>query len=236
MTRRTRTSSPGARAFSLVECAISMVLVATMFAAGMAAAGSAARDRRTQSNLRTGQRLAAQLLNEIVQQRYVDPAKDTIAPAAGVSTTDRSNWTHIDDYTGFSQTPPVDRSGKAVAGAAGWTWQATVAYEPVSTPSTAPPGSGGFLGGLLGAVGGAVSATLGTSSGSASDTGLKRIIVTVTSPHGKVTTLTALRCSAGAVDRVSTGFHDFAALGVTVGRDKRAADASAPLLNSPAAP
>ncbi len=225
-----------ARAFSLVEAAISIIIVATMFAAGMAAAGSAARDRLIQSEIRQGQSLAAQLLAEITQQRYADPSQNTIAPFPGVSTTDRSNWTHIDDYAGFKESPPTDRSGRPVPGAASWAWKADIAYQTFSNLSGASASSGGVVGGLIGAVGGIVSGVIDATLSSPTDTGLKQIVVTVTAPSGKKTTLTAMRCSAGVVDRTSTGFHDFAALNITIGPEQRAITTGASLLNTPPSP
>lgn len=229
-----RTSRP---AFTLIEAAISCVLVSLVFAAGLAAAGVAARDRRTQADTRTGQNLARLLMDEIVQQRYADPSPNTIAPAANASTTDRSNWTHISDYNGLSEYPR-DRSGRPIPGATNWKWTASVSYTTFPTfagsSSTAP--SGGVVGGLLGAVTGVVTAVLGTSG--ATDTGLKKIVVTVTSPTGVPTTLTAFRSSSGVVDRVSTGtgFMSTASLSLTVGADNTPIQIAAPLINTPANP
>jgi prepilin-type N-terminal cleavage/methylation domain-containing protein len=226
------------RGFTLIEAVVSMVVVALMFTAGLAAAGAAARDRRTQTDLRLGQQLARELMTEICQQRYADPSANTIAPFAGISTTDRSNWTHIDDYAGFGETPPRDRSGAALT-AKGWKWQSSVSYATfASFGGNAASGSGGsgLLGGLLGGVAGIVGAVLGT--GGATDTGLKQITVTVTSPSGKVVTLSCLRCSSSAVDRVSTGtgFRSWAGVTMTVGSDQRPVQCGAPLLNMPAMP
>ncbi len=225
---------PGA--FSLVETVICTIIVATMFAAGMAAAGSAARDRLTQREIRAGAELARSLMSEIVQQQYADPAPDTIAQTPGASSADRSSWKHMDDYTGFSQTPPKDRSGQAIAGATGWTWSASIVYVQFSSPVGAAGATGGFLSGVPGAVGGTVSTLLDTTQVSATDTGLKKIYVSVTAPSGKKSVLTCLRCSAGAVDRTSTGLSDFAAISITVGADSRPVTIGAPLLNTPPTP
>src|SRR5436309_2195059 len=80
--------------FTLVEAALAMVIVSVMLAAGMSAAGAAARDRLVQAEIRQGQFLARSLMSEISQQRYADPSANTIAQWPGVSATDRSNWKH----------------------------------------------------------------------------------------------------------------------------------------------
>jgi hypothetical protein len=60
-------------------------------------------------------------------------------------------------------------------------------------------------------------------------------VVIVTSPTGRTTTLTTLRCSAGAVDRMSTGagFSTSATVSVKVGRDQKPAVTGVELLNTP---
>lgn len=231
-----RRHHPHPRAFSLVEAAISTLLVATMFAAGMSAAGTAARDRSVQREMRTSSQLARLLMAEITAQRYADPAPNTIAPFAGINTTNRTNWTHIDDYHGLSETTITDRDGTRIRVGSGYSWKVSVAYVPVSSPAAATGASGGLLGGLLGAVGGTVSSLLDTTLSSPTDTGLKKITVTVLAPSGKSTVLTALRCSSGPVDRTSTGFKNFAAINITVGDDAKPMTTGAPLLNTPATP
>jgi type II secretory pathway pseudopilin PulG len=231
-----RANSGHATAFSLVEAALAMVLVAMMFAAGMSAAGAAARDRLVQAELRQTSALARSLLSEILQQQYADPSPNSISQSPGVSTTDRSNWKHIDDYTGFNESPPNDRWGIAIPGAAGWRWQASIVYVKV-TSFAAAGNSVSSGGGIVSAVSGPVSIDFGASSQvSATDTGLKRIVVTVTSPLGKTTTVTGLRTTYGVPDRLSTGFHAWAGLGIAVGPDSRPIRTGAPLLNTPPSP
>src|SRR5205807_1031154 len=69
--------------------------------------------------------------------------------------------------------PPQDCNGNAISGFTGWTRSVAVAWADPANPA----------------------ATLG------SDSGLKRITVTVTSPTGRVTTLVALRSNASAYQR-----------------------------------
>jgi len=230
---RTR-RSPG---FSLVEAALATVLVATMFAAGMSAAGVAARDRLVQAEIRSGQSLARTLLTEIVEQQYADPSANTIAPWPGVSVSDRSNWKHIDDYTAFNESPPKDRWGTPVPGMTGWRWQAALVYVPV--PSFAAAGASGSainVSNIFAPVTGAAAADLGSSAASATDTGLKRITVIVTSPAGKTYSLTSLRTAYGIPDRLSTGFHAWGGLNMTVGAEAKTLSTGAAFLNTPPSP
>lgn len=217
-----------------------MLIVSTMFAAGMAAAGTAGRDRRTQSEIRTGVALARALMSEITQQVYADSAPDTIAQTPGISSTDRGNWKRVNDYCRFSESPPKARAGGAIEGAAGWTWASTVVYKEVgnlgaSSGGTAPSGSG-LLAAIVRPVVGVPTGLIGADA--VKDTGLKQIVVTVTSPTGAITTLIGLRCSAGVVDRTSEspGFHTYTSVTLTVGEGKSPVSTGVPMLNTPALP
>jgi type II secretory pathway pseudopilin PulG len=216
-----------------VEAVVSMAIVATMFAAAMAAVGAAARDRRTQAEIRQGRLLAGMLMAEITAQRYTDGGAFGRAP--GASTTDRSNWKDVDDYHGLDESPPKDRSGIAVPGCAGWRWRASVQYAAVpSLASSGTPVSGGLLGGLIGSLGAAAGSVQGTS---ATDTGLKQITVTVTAPSGKQTVLTGYRCATGVVDVLpASSFRVNSTVTVTVGDAARPVSVGAPNLNIPAPP
>jgi hypothetical protein len=234
-----RPSASACRAgFSLIEAVLSILIVAVMFGASMAAAGVAARDRMIQNDIRRGEQLARELMAEITMQRYADPSANTIAHWSGISSVDRSNWTHLDDYFDFNESPPRNRDGSAIPGASGWRWQSVVAYQGITDFAGAGASStAGPIGGLLQGVTGLLGAILGVTPAPA-DTGLKQIVVTVTAPTGKATILTAMRSSGGAVDRISTapGFRTGTILTLTIGPDRRTVTTGSPMLNTPAIP
>ena len=222
------------RAFSLVEAVISTIIVATMFAAAVTAAGIAARDRRIQAEQRTGHALARTLISEIMAQRYADLNGGSILGLdAGKSTADRTTWTDVDDYTGLSE-KPRSRDGVVLEGVSGWTWEAKVEYftlPALTDVSSTTPVSGSLVVSipLLG-----VSVSLGEPAAPA-DTGMKRITVTVTSPRGVPTTLTALRSSYGSANDAATGsgVNTWTGLSVQVGEDQRAITVGTEMLNRP---
>ena len=77
----------------------------------------------------------------------------------------------MDDYNGWTESPPATRAGVAMAGYAGWTRSVVVAYVDPSA--------------LV------VSATATT---------IKRVTVTVTAPGGKAYALVGFRASMGAYE------------------------------------
>lgn len=193
------------RAFTLVEAAISMVIVAVMLLAAMTAMGVAARDRIRQAELRRGHELCAQLMTEILAQRYVDPYG--AAPRSG---TDRRSFNSVDDYNGLGESPLYDKANTVLADTTGWRRTASV-WSVV--PNTT---------------------TLALSAG-AGDTGLKQITVTTTSPRGRSFTLTALKSKWGPAEQSTpaSGLTIWFGATVTVGPERRVADAGTEALNLP---
>lgn len=202
----TRTRPSSRPAFSLVEVVVSMLIIGTMFAAGAWSVGVAARDRRAQADLQRGHDLCRALMAEVLSQRYTDPNG-----AAGVASgATRALWNDIGDYDALSESPPTTKAGAAIGGAAGWRRAVSVTYQSVN------------------------SSTLALAA-SATDTGLRRISITATSPRGVPTTLTACRSSSGPADRPTPGAGLVTWLGasLTVGPELRPVTAGAELLNTP---
>ena len=190
MTARPR--QPARRGFTLVEAAISIAIVGGLVVASLYALGGAARGRSVQTAAAVADGLAACLLSEILQCKYVDPVSPVFGPEAGETNGTRSAFEDVDDYNGWTETPPQNKDGTTLAGYTGWTRSVVVAYVDPATM--------------------AVSAT---------DTGLKKITVTVTDPRGRQTTVSALRGSAGTYDQAnpqtSTTYVAWVGIGLQVG-------------------
>ncbi len=100
---------------------------------------------------------------------------DLVNPLFGVEAGEvRSTWDDVDDYNGLDQPSACSSTGTVLTGATNWRRQVSVAWVNAATPNTV----------------------------SATETGLKRIIVTVTSPSGRVTTLKALRSNTNGYEHV----------------------------------
>lgn len=140
------------RGFTLVEAALSCVIVSVMLTAALSTAAAARVREQKAIDRQRGLLLAQSLMSEIMDKAYVDPgALPLFGPEVAELLQPRSVYNDVDDYNGLSDAPPTNMNGTAIAGYS--RWSRVVKVEYVTT------------------------ANLGTASGA--DTGLKRITVTV---------------------------------------------------------
>jgi MSHA pilin protein MshD len=198
------------RGFTLVEATIALLVVSVMMVAAMSVAGQSARSRTVQQEQVRGEALARQLLSEIMQMPYQQAGATTtvLGPETGET---RSTYNDVDDFNGWSESPPQYASGTAIPGFTGW--KRTAKVEWLSVTGT----------------------TLPIVTVSLIETGLKRITVTVTALSGKVTTLVGLRSKYSPfehVPSVATTYTSCMGVRVQVGSDSTtASSASADLVN-----
>jgi PKD repeat protein len=122
------------RATTLVECVVSTLIVGVLLVAALNSAGSSMRMTQGVDDRGRAQRLAGDLMNEILLQAYVEPdGAVSLGLDAGENTGNRSLFDDVDDYTSWSASPPTDRSGSALAGLTGWTHSATVGWADATT-------------------------------------------------------------------------------------------------------
>jgi MSHA pilin protein MshD len=159
------------RGLTLIETVISVCIMVVMIVMALGTFISVVKIRRTADLRLQGTGLANQLMAEIVQNSYRDPAGGTgLGPDAGETT--RANYDDVDDYNNYLETTLAYKDGTAISGLSGWTRQVTVAW--------ADPTSLAIAG---------------------SETNLKLITVTVTDPQGVKTVITSLRSATGAFDQ-----------------------------------
>ncbi|MDB5293688.1 MAG: hypothetical protein JWL69_4929 [Phycisphaerales bacterium] len=158
--------------FTLIEATISLAIVSVMLVAAMSVAGQSARARLAQKEQVRGELLARQLLSEILQEAYQQPNATTLVLGPELLET-RATYNDVDDFNGWSESPPQNASGTAIPGYTGWKRSVKVDWVTAANPTTV----------------------------SLSETGLKRVIVTVTAPSGKVVTMTGLRSQNSLYDQ-----------------------------------
>lgn len=160
---------------SLVEVAVSSLLVGTVIVGSLAMLGASIRTQTAAVDLVNGPMLAESLLAEIMSMPYDDPEDggSTRGNDSGESGSNRTDFDDVDDYDGWASTDIQDRLGNVLPQYAGWTRSATVTWANLVDGSEVV----------------------------ASSTGLKRIIVTVTSPDATVTTRFGLRYQAGSLEQ-----------------------------------
>lgn len=162
--------------FTMVECAVAMLLTSVLMVISLGAlAASKRREAATVDQLRAEQ-IACDLMNEILNQAYQEPGGTVLfGPETGETGGTRAAFDDVDDYAGWTSTPPNDRSGTAIPGFTGWTRRVTVEWADPTTLAVSP----------------------------GKNTGLKRITVTVLRQSKTMATVVAYR-SVAWVDTIPT--------------------------------
>lgn len=107
------------RGFSLVEALVALTIVTVAGAALLVQVGNESRFSVESVDYTAAQGIAQQLMDEIAGCKYVSdsqaPTSNVFGPsaweAAGVG---RQRYDDIDDYDGYTASPPVDRYGVAL--------------------------------------------------------------------------------------------------------------------------
>lgn len=182
---------------TLIETTMSVLLVAVLMVSALRLLGSSAIADQVYHTQRVSPALATQLMAEILANDYADAGGSPVfGPEAGESGSSRANFDDVDDYHGWSASPPQDRDGLAIAGLSSWTREVTVQYVTLADVSTV----------------------------ASSDEGLKRIIVTVTDAQGRPTTVSAIRGAGSAYEyepQDSTTYVNWVGVTLQIGTDER---------------
>ena len=158
-----------ARAFSMVEVTISVVIVGGMTVAALNTVGAAKLGSQKITSRNGGTLLAQQLMTEILIQAYEEPnGAPNFGREGGEGGGDRTGRDDVDDYDGWSGSPPEYKDGTVIPDLDGWARHVTVAWVEATD--------------------------LSLTSGS--ETNVKRITVTVTYNGMEVASLTAVRTLA----------------------------------------
>ena len=179
MTTRPNNSAAAPHGFTLIEAVFSTLLVSVMLVAAMNAVSASAIAQAHSSDTTRGNMLAQALMSEILVQPYSDPNVNntTIGPDPGDTTTPatRSKFNDVDDYDGWFESPPQTKSG-AVIGSTnpdgsitsyfpGWSRRVSVVWVKPSDLKTAV----------------------------SSESGVKRVTVTVSHNNAAMATCVAIR-------------------------------------------
>lgn len=155
--------------FTLVEAIMSMLVVSVLLVAAMRATTASALMQYKNSERALAGILADSLINDVLALSYADPTPPAgFGPEAGESTSSKAGWDDVDDFDGWSESPPQDRNGATMPGLKGW--KRTVSVQRVLAGDPSQPAG--------------------------SETGVKRITVTVLRNNLPVATRTALRTAA----------------------------------------
>lgn len=152
--------------FTLIEAVMSVLIVGLMMVAALNTVGASKVAQAKNSEQVIGAMLAQDLMAEILNQAYQEP-DDTVSfgRESGEYGSSRTGYDDVDDYHGWSMTPPETKDNSVLSEYGGWTREVSVNWTSSITPELR----------------------------SISETGVKRVTVTVKHQGRTVTTLSALR-------------------------------------------
>jgi len=126
---RHRTERWRARAFTMAEAAVCLVIVGVMWVAALRTAAFARTTEFRAAQRERGLLLAQELLAEILLQPYADPQSGTTVYGletgeAGTGT--RALFDDLDDYINWQESPPQAKDGTVMTELTGWKRQVRV--------------------------------------------------------------------------------------------------------------
>ena len=115
--------------FSLVEASIGTLIVGILIAVSLTVLGAARAGQLKIADRVRGQQLALDLMNEILRKEYLEPDDPPLfGPEGTEATKGRVAFDDVDDYAGWTQSPPQTRSGVPLSDFDGWTRSVAVEW------------------------------------------------------------------------------------------------------------
>ena len=109
--------------FTLVEAAISTIIVGGVLVASLNVIGAAAMTRHRLAQRQRARLLATDLMSELLSLPYADPTLGpgvNLGPEPGEVSGTRTLFDDVDDYHGWSASPPQSKDGVPLTDFAGW--------------------------------------------------------------------------------------------------------------------
>ncbi len=163
-----RLVSADARGFTLIEAALGSLIVGSLFVAALHTVAASRTTAASQAARGEAILLAQSLMEEVLAHPYTDPNQaPTFGRETGESGSNRAAFDDLDDFNGWTSSPPAAPDGTAVASAR---FRRSCEVKQVN-PSN-------------------------LSGSSSTDTGVRRVRVTVTHADRVLAELTAYRTPA----------------------------------------
>lgn len=140
MRRKLSRRSSLRRGFSLVEVAVSTLLVGVVLVGAMNLLGSVVRGRANMADRDRATLLAEELLSEVLENAYEDELKElgVFGPESEEVSGTRELFDDVDDFHSWDKTPPQYRNGDPMPNLANWRRKITVDYvDPNDLTTTA---------------------------------------------------------------------------------------------------
>lgn len=126
------------RALSLVESAVSMLLVGVAVVAALNSVGAAKFNEAKTVEQQQGCLAADELLNEIMQKDYADATDgaNSFGLDAGESSANRRHFDDVDDFDGLVEDPPKEPDGTDIDSLKGWRQTVDVSWVALNDLTT----------------------------------------------------------------------------------------------------
>lgn len=121
---------------SLMEVTISTLIIGLLLLAALKSSGQMLRSRAATSDPLRGELLARELLTEILNAAYKEPSAPVFGPESGEATGNRSLFDDVDDWHGWTASPPRQKNGAVIPSFTGWQRSVTVQLVNVANPAT----------------------------------------------------------------------------------------------------
>jgi type II secretory pathway pseudopilin PulG len=133
----------GARSgFSLIEAVISTLIVGILMVASLTVLGASRAGQLKTADRARGEQLAMEFMNEILQGDYLEPDDLPLFGPEGIEIgKGRMYFDDIDDYAGWTESPPQTRSGVPLPDFDGWKRSVAVEWanpNDLTQASTSP--------------------------------------------------------------------------------------------------
>lgn len=191
---------------SLIEVMISLVLVSTILLVAITASANLLRNNTLRRGENQGQQLAAQFLDEVSCMDFQDRVEPLFGLESDEDAGDRTTFDDVDDFHGYSSSPPVHRDGTAITGYQGWSISVNVAPADADTTGV-------------------------TTATSNTDSPLRLITVVCTTPEGTTVQATTLVSNVPDNNSEANSFERWRRVKLTF--PDRELNITAPLRNNP---
>jgi MSHA pilin protein MshD len=115
--------------FTYVEVMMAAVILSVLLVSALTLFGNLGRSRGAAMVTDKANTLVLDLMQEILQQSYSDPASAVeFGPGADETGTSRANFDDVDDYHGLQEMPPKDKDGNDLSEYANITQQVAVRH------------------------------------------------------------------------------------------------------------
>jgi len=121
---------PISKAFTMVEAAVSILVVGAMLVAALTTVSGARLAAQSNAEACRGYALAQELMSEILRQHYQEPDRTPRFGTEGMQEegSSRRYYDDVDDYHQWSASPPQDKDGGTLSGFDGWRRTVTVPW------------------------------------------------------------------------------------------------------------